>query len=350
MVTRAFIWLACLLSALCSASLKAEAQTTLMAALPELGIEEHCQSLGIEDQTARFFHVALLPPSQTGDTQLDCVRVQIGGHFRWIDEGGAALHPSVRSAYLAWDREIIAPRIYLGDWPDGAPSLYLLNGTNVILEGVLFNYCKAIETAIEAGNPHDFVVELGLEDYPDLCNGYPLDGYLLFNVRLVSTAPGPAQRVRGEINRGVLGNLARIGVDQPHYDGIETATRRWAEELGRGEAYYLTNHTPSIDRESRIFLRDRPFNISDLYGDSEALRTASGVALSSQPIAVFRNGEGDPTDSAWGPAVFGCICLQDECSEVWPLDTIDLPWMPEAYICTGPFRFNRENDNWERHH
>lgn len=346
-MTRPPVWLAGLLGAFCIASCRAESQTTLIEALPRLGIAEHCRSVGIEDQTAYPNHVSFLPPSRLGETRLDCVRVRIGGHFRWFDEGTATLHPNVHLAYLAWDEAVLAPRIYLGDWPDDAPALYRLNGSAVVLEGVMYNYCRAIEAAIEDGRPPEFVVELGLEDVPELCESFPLNGYLLFDVRLVSVASGEAERLRGEINRDIFGDLSRVDTSHPPYDDIAEATRQWARQLGHGEAHYLANHTPAIDRRERTFLRERPFNITDLYGDAEALRTSSGRALPEQQVAVFQYGEGDPADMAYDATAFGCICLQDDCADEWPLDRVDLPWMPGAYICTGPFHYRRDRDSWE---
>ncbi|WP_291843226.1 hypothetical protein [Maricaulis sp.] len=324
----------------------ADAQIRLIRDIPGMRLVDACEEQGVGDATHHPYAVSDLPAASSNRSELECNRVQFYGQLRWIPEGTAGLYTDLLQAYTAWDFNGTMPRVYLADWPQDVPALYEFNASTVTLEGVLVNVCALARSAASSDNPPDFLQFMDPAALEDLCRGFPLHGYMLFDVELVERHSDPGQRIRGEMNRGVVGDLVRADLSLPPYDQIADATRAWASRLGRGEAQYLQSLGRALSREERNALREQPFLPSDLYGDFNVMQARSGRSLADQPIAVFQYGNGDIADPTLAPFIVGCVCLDETCDDAWPLDRVDLPWMPGSFVCTPGFNFNFETRAW----
>lgn len=301
-----------------------------------------------EQQRSRsYFREGESPPPD-----LNCRYVRISGHFRhrpYHDYRGV-MASSARDLYLnGGPGNFIREGLYfIESWSGETTSSILLNGADVTIVGRYYDLCRAARQA--RAKSGDLLIVMG-----GPCHYGDLTGQMLKDVTVVS-ASNPAQRLQGEENRKVIGDLERLPVTWKDYDNAYATAQNWVRAVREGaENYYQQQYGPSfssVSKQTRTFLlqeslADRDSWIWFLAGAVDSPIARRKPQLDQQPFAIFeitsyRRG----VNRKGVNAVVGCFCTRKTCEGSWPILNDDAKYFFDPYVCVELRRDRNDPTNW----
>lgn len=243
-------------------------------------------------------------------SQFECKWVRLTGFFTWVHywHYRGQFHASAPRAYNS-PKE----RYWIELFRD--PKLRRANLVQRKLTIVARAYDKcAVLDAIDANERKRGVVSVR---FGGPCHYGDNNGMMLIDAIVEKVHDARPLYVVGEINRAFFDNLY-------HDEGAERATlidrtRTWAAAVKRGPGAYVSETLagdPALakltDADKKVFradIEDPDGYIAYLHGESRFARLDPAQA----ETAVFRE-RNDDAKTAWG-----CICLEPECKDRWPL-------------------------------
>lgn len=290
------------------------------------------------------------PDDKFFEPDLNCRWVKISGHFRargYYHYRGV-LAESSRDLYLNGGPDnFIRERLYfIENWDDPSTSSILLNGSDVTIVGRFYDLCRAARKAQKDAGEEWFIMG-------GPCHYGQLTGLMIRDARVMETA-NPFQRLQGEKNRQIVGNLTQLPKSWPEYEVVHDAAKKWVRAVREGaEPYYRDQSSKSsikgdlADDLLKRNLEDNDDWIWFLATSPQSPILRKQPKLERQPFAIFiydrlllREDEDEIT------GVTACFCTLRKCDESWPLMDGDVNNFFDSYVCTSLRRDRADKTKW----
>lgn len=283
---------------------------------------------------------------------LNCKWVKLSGYFRHIgyQHYRGVLAENARDFYFEGGRgNFIRPRNYfVENWADESTSSVLLNGATLAVVGQFYDLCRAIRIAEkEAGEEFFF--------FSGPCHYGDLTGIMLRDLRVVEVK-NPNQRILGEVNRAVIGDLERLPRSWTDFEAVHRTAKEWVRLVRSGaDRYYLERYGSKgetvSDKRKSAFL-ERSLNDKDdwIWFLAEAPSSPvmrRGRPLENQSFAVFEimnYRRGINHDGV--NAVFACFCTKRTCEGDWPFMSDDTEYVFDPFVCVRLSRDSSHPTEW----
>ncbi|QNL19227.1 hypothetical protein HXX25_07825 [Hyphobacterium sp. CCMP332] len=265
----------------------------------------------------------------TVDGLINCQWVRVSGHFRAIEYWHYAgrLHPSPEAIYSGSRDSLL-----IESFANETPSKFMLNGTNFELVGFFYDLCfeaQNIESDAEANG-------IALMNMGGPCHYGNLEGLMIQNAEIVQQDVLEPVYFRGEVNRGLIGNVQVLSSSTAAYQNALDQTQAWLDSIIFDEYEWLTSRNFG-DEILQMWLED-PNDWSSFITDPEqspirnlgSLTASNFRALQSSQHFLYRN-RMEREDHYFE---YGCVCTANDCENIWPLYSVDLePGFPDHFIC-----------------
>lgn len=256
-------------------------------------------------------------------SEFDCRWVRLSGHFNWIDYWHyrgrlrVAPHPMASGIATPW----------IENFADPATRRSELHNRRIDVSGFHYDLCRIAEAERARAAAEDDLILLNMGGP---CHYGNDNGLMLANVRILSVADTPQARLRGEMNRYLIGNLADIAARWPEeIDAIWTVTVAALRDAAEGEETYLRSLGRTEESIAAAMADD------DDWSSTVSMRAREIDNFDSRNFRAFVEEEFDlsESDEAFYGAVFGCVCLDGTCEHEWPLFVQDAYYLADDVLC-----------------
>lgn len=244
---------------------------------------------------------------------LHCKWVHYSGHFRRTDYQGYAGVIAKNSAEF-YVREggpgtKIRSSIHLiENWADSAVRSALINGADIEVAGLFYDLCKIARQKVDKDVRRPIIMS-------GPCHYGDFTGLMIRDAVLIKQVGTPFQRLKGEVNRSVIGDIRPIDSSWPEFDLLRSTTierlnliRSGAEKYWRWALSGITPNGDLIKERS-----DNPDNWIKFLAEhprSPLHRSKSLIEANEFRIFRLRSYGGGESEEKINIAV-GCFCTTD---------------------------------------
>lgn len=280
-------------------------------------------------------------------SNFNCRFVEISGYFRWTNyyDYRGYLYASPSEFYLENESRFIVQ-----NFADKATRRSNLNGAVVNITGRFYDLCHQADKDEESSGQSWFIIG-------GPCHYGDMEGMMLRDVIVDSVSQGPNLRLKGEMNRALIGDLEEMDKTWPEYKSAKATFFDWIASVKTGrEQYWKTaiNNSNYKDEAEKAEKLEEALSDDDDWitflatSDESPIVSRSLARLKRLEFKIYENLD---YREGWNESgnyrnVTACICLQRTCENEWPLFDVDAGNFADQYLCRELTR-GRDEVNWQ---
>ena len=273
---------------------------------------------------------------------LNCKWIKITGHFRQYEyqsyRGVLLENSQAVYTYSGGPGNFFRESLYfIESWADEKTRSAFINGADIEIIGQFYDLCRAAEKD-EAESGQKWFILGGP------CH-YIKHAGMIKNAEILTVESQPYQRLKGEENRDVIGDIRKIPDEWPEWDTIKQVAMARIDLIRNGPKAYWTVILPNYDdsgKEIEKRASDPDNRISFLATDPKSPLLAKRRIEKNQfqLFRLTRYGGGETEEKI--KIVYACFCTTKKCDDEWPLFSTDAEDFHDKYFCS---RFDRQHDD-----
>lgn len=276
---------------------------------------------------------------------LNCKWVRIAGHFRMdnYQHYRGALAASANDLYTngGGPGNLIRERIYFVEsWAQADTRSALINGADIEITAQFYDLCRYAEQEVKRANDGRIIMS-------GPCHYGRFTGLMLRDAKIERVLSPSFKRVRGEINRSVIGDIREIDRNWPDMNRVKDAALERIALIRSGPRAYWEDAYSGVASAEKLAAdkaldQDNWISFLSTHADSPL----TGRFRQSQ-FKVFRlkNFGGGESEETINIAV-ACFCTVRSCKDEWPLFWADATSFYDKYLCLTLHRDHQDRTRW----